>query len=78
MSTKSVKLEVQDVGRDLIRDAIERKGGEGKKKRKGKQQRVMVGLAMTRYQGSRQMGKVLPGGDVNSISLVYYVGCTML
>jgi len=56
MSTNSVKLEVQNVGMDLIRDAIERKGGKGKKR---KQQRLVV--AMMRYQGSRQMGKVLPG-----------------
>ena len=64
MSTNSVKLEVQNVGMDLIRDAIERKGGKGKKR---KQQRLVV--AMMRYQGSRQMGKVLPGASVTKSTL---------
>ena len=56
-STKTVKLEVQNVGMDMIRDAVERKGGNNHDK-KGKKI-----VAMVRYQGSRQMGKVLPGDD---------------
>ena len=64
MITNTVKLEVQNDGMDLIKDhdALKRKGGKGKKKG-GKQQKV-VQVAMTRYQGSPQLGKVLPGGDV--------------
>ena len=71
MLTNTVKLEVQNDGMDLIKDhdALKRKGGKGKKK-KGKQQKV-VQVAMTRYQGRRQKGKVLPGGDV--IVLCYFI-----
>ena len=69
MLTNTVKLEVQNDGMDLIKDhdALKRKWGKGKKK-KGKQ---VVVVAMTRYQGRRQKGKVLPGGDV--IVLCYFV-----
>ena len=69
MLTNTVKLEVQNDGMNLIKDhdALKRKWGKGKKK-KGKQ---VVVVAMTRYQGRRQKGKVLPGGDV--IVLCYFV-----
>ena len=69
MITNTVKLEVQNDGMDLIKDhdALKRKGGKGKKK-KGKQ---VVVVAMTRYQGRRQKGKVLPGGDV--LVLCYFI-----
>ena len=69
MLTNTVKLEVQNDGMDLIKDhdALKRKWGKGKKK-KGKQ---IVVVAMTRYQGRRQKGKVLPGGDV--IVLCYFI-----
>ena len=69
MLTNTVKLEVQNDGMNLIKDhdALKRKWGKGKKK-KGKQ---VVVVAMTRYQGRRQKGKVLPGGDV--IVLCYFI-----
>ena len=73
MITNTVKLEVQNDGMDLIKDhdALKRKGGKGKKKG-GKQQKV-VQVAMTRYQGSRQLGKVLPGGDVIVLGYVVVI-----
>ena len=69
MLTNTVKLEVQNDGMNLIKDhdALKRKWGKGKKK-KGKQ---VVVVAMTRYQGRRQKGKVLPGGDV--LVLCYFI-----
>ena len=64
-TTKTVKLEVQDDGMDQIRDAVKRKKkGKGNTYKQGfcfgKRQRVTQ-VAMMRYQGNRQRGKVLPG-----------------
>jgi len=64
-STQAIKLEVQNDGMEEIRDAAKRKGRKSNFKYNkgfchGKKQRVTQ-VAMTRYQGSRQRGKVLPG-----------------